>query len=72
MIKTIGTILLAIGFITLLVAWAITDPTSADANIGAGGLILLGRLAGSIGLILVILDVILSTRRKYLIARDHS
>jgi hypothetical protein len=64
MFRTIGTILLAAGFLSLIGADAIIDPFAADANIGAGGLILLGRLAGSVGLIVLVVDVIVAANRR--------
>jgi hypothetical protein len=64
MLRTIGTILLALGFVMLAVAWAITDPFAGDANIGAGGLIFLGRPAGVVGLVLLALDGIIRLARR--------
>jgi hypothetical protein len=57
MLRNVGTILLAFGFLMLASAWAITDPTAGDANVGAGGLILLGLPAGALAMLLVIADV---------------
>ena len=64
MLRVTGTILLAVGFLMLAGAWAITDPFATDANIGAGGLILLGRPAGGIGLLILLVDGILRLRRR--------
>jgi hypothetical protein len=58
MLRNIGTILLALGFLALAGAWYITDPFANDANIGAGGLIFLGRPAGAAGLLILIVDAI--------------
>lgn len=58
MLRNIGTILLAIGFLALAGAWFITDPFATDANIGAGGLIFLGRPAGAAGLLILVIDAI--------------
>ncbi|MEC5180145.1 hypothetical protein [Arthrobacter sp. CG_A4] len=63
MLRVTGTILLAVGFLMLAGAWAITDPFANDANIGAGGLILLGRPAGAVGLVVLLVDGILRRRR---------
>ena len=71
MLRTIGTILLAIGFLMLAVAWAITDPFADDANIGAGGLILLGRPAGVLGLVLLIVDALVRFSRRRRATRDN-
>lgn len=68
-LRTTGTILLAIGFIMLAVAWAITDPFAGDANIGAGGLIYLGRPAGILGLVLLIVDAVIRLTRRRSSAR---
>jgi hypothetical protein len=63
--RTTGIILLAIGFVMLVAANVITDPTALDANIGAGGLIFVGQPLGSVGLLLVISDaVVRRVRRK--------
>ena len=66
LLRVTGTILLALGFLMLWGAWAITDPFANDANIGAGGLIYLGRPAGTIGLVLLVFDAVLRfvKRRK--------
>jgi hypothetical protein len=63
-LRTIGTILLALGFGMLAGAWAITDPFAGDANIGAGGLIFLGRPAGVLGLVLLVVDAIIRLTRR--------
>lgn len=52
-IRTLGTILLALGFVMLASAALIRDPTALDANIGAGALTLFGIPAGILGLILM-------------------
>lgn len=70
MLRVIGTILLALGFLMLWGAWAITDPFAGDANIGAGGLIFLGRPAGAIGLALLILDAVLRFVQRRKVRRD--
>jgi TRAP-type C4-dicarboxylate transport system permease small subunit len=64
LLRVTGTILLALGFLMLWGAWAITDPFGGDANIGAGGLIFLGRPAGTIGLVLLVIDAILQFRKR--------
>jgi TRAP-type C4-dicarboxylate transport system permease small subunit len=64
LLRVTGTILLALGFLMLWGAWAITDPFAGDANIGAGGLIFLGRPAGTIGLVLLVIDAILQFRKR--------
>lgn len=70
--RTIGTILLAVGFLALNIAWMITDPFAIDANISPGGLILLGRFTGSVGLGLVAIDaVLLVIRRLYRTRRSN-
>jgi hypothetical protein len=62
--RTTGIILLAIGFVMLVAADAITDPTALDANIGAGGLIFVGQPLGGVGLLLVIIDAIARRVRR--------
>lgn len=57
MLRTVGTILLLIGFVTLAGAWAINDPHAPDANIGAGILILIGYPVGAVGIVLLLLDL---------------
>ncbi|KGJ76979.1 hypothetical protein GY21_08665 [Cryobacterium roopkundense] len=64
MLRVTGTILLAVGFLMLAGAWAITDPFATDANIGAGGLILIGWPAGAVGLLILLVDGILRLRRR--------
>lgn len=64
MLRTTGTILVVIGFIMLAGAWAITDPFVNDANIGAGGLVLLGRPIGAIGVLLLIIHTALRISRR--------
>jgi hypothetical protein len=53
----------------LWVAWAITDPFAGDANIGAGGLILLGRPTGALGIVLLLVDAVLGVLRRRRAAR---
>jgi hypothetical protein len=62
--RTTGIILLAIGFVMLVAADAITDPTALDANIGAGGLIFVGQPLGSVGLLLIIIDAVARRVRR--------
>ena len=52
-IRTLGIILLALGFVTLASAALMRDPVALDANIGAGALTLFGIPAGILGLILM-------------------
>ena len=72
MLRTIGTVLLALGFVMLAVAWLIADPFANDANIGAGGLIFAGRPAGAIGLALLLVDAIARFARQRRRARETS
>lgn len=51
-IRTVGTGLLGTGFTMLAIAALIRDPTALDANIGAGGLTLVGIPVGTLGLVL--------------------
>ncbi|RUQ98164.1 hypothetical protein [Labedella endophytica] len=63
-LRTLGTVLLAIGFTMLAVAVLIRDPTALDANIGAGALSLVGIPLGAVGLVLVVVTaVVLRVRR---------
>jgi hypothetical protein len=62
--RTTGIILLAIGFVMLVAADAITDPTALDANIGAGGLVFVGQPLGSVGLLLIIIDAVARRVRR--------
>jgi len=64
MLRTTGIILLAIGFLCLAVAVTILDPTAMDANIGAGGLVYIGRPIGGLGLAIVIVDAALTLWRR--------
>jgi hypothetical protein len=70
MLRTIGTILLALGFLMLVGARAITDPFALDANIGAGGLIFLGQPLGAIGLLLLIVDAIIRLTQRRRVTRS--
>jgi hypothetical protein len=53
-IRKAGTILLGIGFVFVAVAALIRDPVALDANIGAGGLLLVGIPVGAFGLVMTI------------------
>jgi len=64
MLRTTGIVLLAIGFLCLAVAVTILDPTAMDANIGAGGLVYIGRPIGALGLAIVIVDAALRFWRR--------
>ena len=72
LLRVTGTILLALGFLMLWGAWAITDPFANDANIGAGGLISLGRPAGAIGIALLVLDTVLRIVKRRKLARTSA
>jgi len=64
-IRSLGTILLALGFVMLASAALIRDPTALDANIGAGLLTLVGIPLGGLGLALTIVhDVYRAWRRR--------
>jgi len=63
-IRTVGTILLAVGFAMLAVAVLIRDPTALDANIGAGALSLVGLPIGALGLLLIVVGAVVSRRRR--------
>lgn len=54
MARNIGTVLLGLGFTMLAIAALIRDPTAPDANIGAGGLTLIGIPVGTLGLAMII------------------
>jgi hypothetical protein len=54
MTRTIGTVLLGLGFTMLAFAALIRDPTAPDANIGAGVLNLVGIPMGTLGLAMII------------------
>ncbi|TFD92081.1 hypothetical protein E3T61_07155 [Cryobacterium lactosi] len=69
MFRTTGTLLLAIGFAMLTLAWVITDPYANDANIGAGGLNFFGRPAAGSGIVILVADAVLRARRKRRVAR---
>ncbi len=58
--RTVGTVLLGIGFSLLVAAILIRDPTALDANIGAGILSLLGIPVGALGLVLIALQAVRS------------
>lgn len=49
-IRKAGIVLLGAGFVMLVVAALIRDPTALDANIGAGALMMAGIPLGTIGL----------------------
>jgi hypothetical protein len=53
-VRNLGTILLGVGFVMLGSAALIRDPTVLDANIGAGGLTLVGIPVGTLGLALMV------------------
>jgi hypothetical protein len=63
-LRTTGIVFLALGFVMLVAADAITDPTALDANIGAGGLMFIGRPLGGLGLLLIIVDAVLRGMRR--------
>lgn len=52
--RSLGSILLGLGFALLASAALMRDPTALDANIGAGVLTLVGIPAGLLGLLLMI------------------
>lgn len=56
--STVGTILLAAGFVMLAVAVTLIDVTAADANIGAGFLVVVGTPVGIAGLLGIVLGVL--------------
>lgn len=62
--RTVGTVLLGIGFSMLAAAILIRDPTALDANIGAGILSLLGIPVGALGLVLIALQAVRSRRMR--------
>jgi hypothetical protein len=51
-IRSLGTVMLGVGFVMLAVVVVFRDPTALDANIGAGFLVLVGVPVGTIGLLL--------------------
>lgn len=53
-IRKAGTILLGVGFVFVALAALIRDPVALDANIGAGGLLLVGIPVGAFGLVMTI------------------
>jgi peptidoglycan/LPS O-acetylase OafA/YrhL len=65
-VRRTGTILLVIGFAMLVFAAVIRDPTALDANIGAGGLTLIGIPVGALGCVFLVGDLIatLAHRRR--------
>ncbi|MCS5735021.1 hypothetical protein [Herbiconiux daphne] len=63
MIRNVGTILLAVGFVLLAVAVLLRDPVALDANIGAGILSLAGLALGGVGLVLVVIGAVVGRRR---------
>ncbi|RWZ67824.1 hypothetical protein ELQ92_00685 [Labedella populi] len=63
-LRTVGTVLLAIGFALLAMAILIRDPTALDANIGAGALSLVGIPLGTAGLVLVVVSAIVRRSRR--------
>ena len=58
LMRTVGTVLLGIGFTMLAMAILIRDPTALDANIGAGFLSLLGIPVGALGLVLIVVHAV--------------
>ncbi|PPG38143.1 hypothetical protein [Pseudoclavibacter sp. RFBA6] len=62
--QTLGTVLLAVGFLALAGAHLITDPTALDANIGAGFLTIVGLITGATGLLVSVIGALLGTRRR--------
>lgn len=54
MLRTVGTALLALGFLALATSVLIRDGSAPDANIGAGLLALGGLPVGTLGLVLVV------------------
>lgn len=56
--STLGTILLAAGFVMLAVAVTVIDVTAADANIGAGILVVVGTPVGIAGLLGIVVGVL--------------
>nr|RZI34304.1 hypothetical protein BJQ95_03445 [Cryobacterium sp. SO1] len=71
-LRTTGTLLLAIGFTMLMLAWVITDPYANDANIGAGGLIFFGRPVAGSGIVLLVADAVLRATRRRRVARPSA
>lgn len=62
--QTLGTVLLAIGFLALAGAHLVTDPTALDANIGAGFLIIVGLVTGAAGLLVSVIAALFGMRRR--------
>lgn len=56
--SSVGTILLAAGFVMLAIAVTMIDVTAADANIGAGILVVVGTPVGIAGLLGIIVGVL--------------
>ncbi|WP_430592086.1 hypothetical protein [Humidisolicoccus flavus] len=48
-----GTILLVLGFLSLVFSRLIVDPAATDANIGSGMLIIVGFTLGGVGMLLL-------------------
>ena len=70
MIKLIGTILTATGFLALATATLIRNPLTPDANIGAGILSLIGLPSGAVGLLLLT-TVVIGSAFDHIAAADH-
>ena len=62
--QTLGTVLLAVGFLALAGAHLVTDPTALDANIGAGFLIIVGLVTGAAGLLVSVIAALFGMRRR--------
>ncbi|WP_371031129.1 hypothetical protein [Pseudoclavibacter sp. JSM 162008] len=62
--QSLGTVLLAVGFLALAGAHLITDPTALDANIGAGFLIIVGLVTGAAGLLVSVIAALFGMRRR--------
>ncbi len=62
MLRTLGPVLTAIGFLALAAAILIRDPTALDANIGAGILSSVGLVVGTLGLVLTAVGAVISSR----------
>lgn len=52
--RSVGTVLLALGFLALSTSVLVRDPTAPDANIGAGLLDMVGIVTGATGLLALI------------------
>ena len=63
-VRNVGTVLTAVAFAMLATAALIRDPTALDANIGAGGLILVGIPLGVAGLFLLIVGAVFEAWRR--------